>query len=266
MSLENFFDAAILKTTDGGKTFDRLQISDPQGNANLEGVGFIDEQTGWVGGWGDASFTGGFSSATVDSGRTWQSANEIGKFINRFRFIGNPIKVGYASGQTVYRYSSQPVPRPQGVRALGVAASPVPLLPDGQIKADALPLDLRINVPADTRRLAVDVWTRFGCHVGTVFDESRPAGGARTIRWEGRERTGRTIADGQYIIRVTVDDEAESAILTLAQRPPRGRIRDGAMDPTHGARPPRKPGPSTRDGYIYRRRDRFASTFLISDT
>jgi photosystem II stability/assembly factor-like uncharacterized protein len=101
VSLENFTAASILKTVDGGVTWERLKINDPQGNANLEGVGFIDEQRGWVGGWGPGGFVNGFSSATTDGGQNWQDANEIGRFINRFRFFGKPVSVGYASGKTV---------------------------------------------------------------------------------------------------------------------------------------------------------------------
>jgi hypothetical protein len=56
VSLKNFDQGAILKTSDGGATWVRLPINDEQRNANLEGVGFIDEKTGWVGGWGDRDF------------------------------------------------------------------------------------------------------------------------------------------------------------------------------------------------------------------
>ena len=62
VSLENFTAGAILKTTDGGETWTRKPINDQQGNANLEGIGFVDENHGWVGGWGDVKFFGGFSS------------------------------------------------------------------------------------------------------------------------------------------------------------------------------------------------------------
>jgi hypothetical protein len=50
VSLENMKAGAILKTTDGGLTWQRNAVNDPQGNANLEGVGFADENRGWVGG------------------------------------------------------------------------------------------------------------------------------------------------------------------------------------------------------------------------
>ena len=73
VSLENFTTAAILKTTDGGETWVRLPIVDSAGksiNTDLEGVGFIDAQSGWVGGWANA-FEGLFNSLTVDGGKTW---------------------------------------------------------------------------------------------------------------------------------------------------------------------------------------------------
>ena len=39
VSLENLVDGAILKTVDGGQTWTRKSVKDPQGNANLEGIG-----------------------------------------------------------------------------------------------------------------------------------------------------------------------------------------------------------------------------------
>ena len=96
VALENGFAAAILKTTDRGESWQRLEVKDPQGNANLEGVGFVDKHHGWVGGWGSADFKKGSTSETKDGGVTWTDANEVGGFINRFRFFGNPVTVGYA--------------------------------------------------------------------------------------------------------------------------------------------------------------------------
>ena len=107
VSVECFDLGVILATEDGGVTWERRVVNDPQGNANIEGVGFfLTKRWVGVGGWGDRDFQGGCSSATVDGGNTWRDANEIGRFINRFRFIGRPPIVGYASGDTVYKYSS----------------------------------------------------------------------------------------------------------------------------------------------------------------
>src|SRR5262249_27288207 len=153
--------AAILKTSDGGKTWTRIQVNDQQGNVNLEGVGFIDEQRGWVGGWGPGGFASpgepqGFSSATTNGGATWTSANELGLRINLFRFFGNPDTTGYASGFTIYKYYSAPT---------AFAAAPTilrPLLPAAQIDSSGLPIAIRIDVPAATKRLTLHVWDWFG--------------------------------------------------------------------------------------------------------
>ncbi|MER9227075.1 YCF48-related protein [Mesorhizobium sp. M0664] len=46
VSLENDTAAAILKTTDGGETWKRIPINDPQRNVELEGIGFLNDQIG----------------------------------------------------------------------------------------------------------------------------------------------------------------------------------------------------------------------------
>ena len=106
VSLENYDTGAIISTCDAGKTWVRHTINDAQGNANIQGVGFLDENHGWVGGWGDRARKKRTSSETFDGGRTWRNANEIGQSISRFRFFGSPVRVGYASGETIYKYSS----------------------------------------------------------------------------------------------------------------------------------------------------------------
>lgn len=218
VSLENFHAAAILKTTDGGQSWTRLPVNDPQGNVNLEGVGFIDEQHGWVGGWGPGGFGSpgqpqGFSSATADSGVTWSNANEIGLYINRFRFFGQPVTVGYASGDTVYKYSSDPLPAPTAM-----LAAPRPLLPDAHFAGEPGDIPIRMNVPAGTRRLSLLVWDRFGAHVGCVLDEIRPVCGIRTWQWDGRDACGRPVPLGDYIVRIVADDQTASSRLTIGSR------------------------------------------------
>ena len=222
VSLENFTDAAILKTSDGGLTWTRMKINDPQGNANLEGIGFIDELHGWVGGWGDAEFQSGFSSATDDGGTNWRSANAVGKFLNRFRFFGDPVTVGYASGDTVYKYSAEPVSQP----AVAFAASAARLLlPDHELTVRELPARVTAVIPAGTARFTLDIWDRFGQHIGAVADETRPAVGSRTLLWDGRDASGRTVPDGAYILRLTADDEAESAIVVVRTGPVRRSLK-----------------------------------------
>lgn len=116
VSLENFRDAAILKTTDGGNTWTRHQVVNNLGtviNNDLEGIGFIDENRGWVGGWGN-DFNGLMNCYTDNGGQVWQSQDHNAQVahsdprlrINRYRFIFNncgDVVAGYCSGLQVYR-------------------------------------------------------------------------------------------------------------------------------------------------------------------
>jgi photosystem II stability/assembly factor-like uncharacterized protein len=209
VSLESFKAGAILKTTDRGLTWHRIDITDPQKNANLEGVGFIDERHGWVGGWGDAQFQRLSTSETLDGGATWRDANDIGKALNRFRFFGKPVTLGYASGQTVYKYSADPVAPTAGGGPVLLAARQ----PD-RVR-DTLPL--AIAVPAGAKRLTVRVWDRFGERVDTPVDEANPAPGRRSIDWD------RGVHDpGHFIVRVTVDGMSESHIAHVGGSPAKG--------------------------------------------
>jgi photosystem II stability/assembly factor-like uncharacterized protein len=212
VALESFTRGAVLKTTDGGDTWTRVDINDPQGNANLEGIGFLDESTGWVGGWGSASFQEGFSSATTDGGKTWHDANEIGRFINRFRFFHDPVTVGYASGRTVYRYSAEPEAAPRQV----APPARLRLLDDNAPTQSGSPLQVAVTVPDGADRLTIDIWDRFGEHVRRLLDEPRPTDGSRIVDWDVTDDTGRQL-DGSFLLRVTVDGQSESQIVHITR-------------------------------------------------
>jgi photosystem II stability/assembly factor-like uncharacterized protein len=200
VSLENFTDGAILKTVDGGRSWTRKPVTDPQDNANLEGVGFVDGQLGWAGGWGDKDFTGGFTSETRDGGETWSDANHVGKFLNRFRFIREPELVGYAAGDSVYKYSAAPV-------APGLARAPAE--PEAFVRA-RLPLEIRVSSEAGGEPARVDVWDRFGDHLATPLEVTALEPGTHRVSWAGETESGDSAGPGLYIYRVTLGDSAES--------------------------------------------------------
>jgi photosystem II stability/assembly factor-like uncharacterized protein len=212
VSLENFLDGAFLKSTDGGMTWERLRINDRQRNSNLEGIGFISEQVGWVGGWGDVSFRGGFTSQTMDGGANWDNANEVGFRLNRFRFFGNPVTVGYASGDTVYKFSTQPVsPAP-----LAAAPAPTPKLLR-RVQPAMLAAGFRepvIDVPQGAGALRVDVWDRFGTHLELV-NETNPAAGERKVQVDPQAAAAAGMLGNTAVLRVTVDNQVESHLVSI---------------------------------------------------
>ncbi|MBW4573146.1 MAG: hypothetical protein KME31_35855 [Tolypothrix carrinoi HA7290-LM1] len=212
VSLENFTKGAILKTTDGGKTWKRLRINDPQENVNLEGVGFVDENHGWVGGWGynfpqDPT---GFSSETKDGGKNWEDANQIGQFINRFRFFGNPVTVGYASGKTVYKYSAAPVIAPLVERV-----APLSFLTTNAPAQFEKSVTIEYTLPENTQKIRIDIWNQFGVYVRQLVDESNPSAGQKSVAWDGKNDAGETLTPGNFIYRLTVDGNAESRVIRL---------------------------------------------------
>ncbi|MHC9297122.1 YCF48-related protein [Mycobacterium sp. LTG2003] len=218
VSLENFCEGAILKTTDGGGTWTRLPINDANKNANLEGIGFVDENRGWVGGWGTTAFLNpnGLSSETTDGGQTWTSVDwgepQTGEFLNRFRFVGDSPTVGYASGNTIYKYSTESGAPPVG------ALPPAPsLFTEPGPRTTARPVRLTLNIPADAAEMSVDVWDRFGVYVRQLVRESQPASGQRTIVWAVDSEAGDPLEPGYYMVRATIDDRTDSTLLRIEE-------------------------------------------------
>lgn len=203
LSCENFLDGAILRSDDRGASWRRLRINDRQRNANLEGIGFVDADTGWVGGWGDNEFVGGFTSATTDGGRNWDNANQVGFRLNRFRFLGSPVTTGYASGDTVYKYSDPPLPP----LLAGVEAEDVADI-DG---TDGVTFDIDVNPGAG--RLTARLWERFGREVRLLVDETDPAPGPRRIAWDFRDDAGRKLPVGGFVLRIVQGDTSISRIV-----------------------------------------------------
>lgn len=86
-----FPEKFVLKTTNGGLNW--VELTFP--NFHEHGIGFINANTGWIG--GDYNPTYG----TTDGGQTWFNAN-IGQFIFGFQFFGDTL--GFACGKYVYKY------------------------------------------------------------------------------------------------------------------------------------------------------------------
>ena len=64
----------------------------------IQGIGFIDENLGWMG--GNSSYP---TFVTTDGGHNWSSA-DFGSRVNRLDFINN--NIGFACGETIYKYTS----------------------------------------------------------------------------------------------------------------------------------------------------------------
>jgi photosystem II stability/assembly factor-like uncharacterized protein len=214
VSLENDSAAAILKTSDGGQSWKRIEIRDPQKNVELEGVGFIDEKVGWVGGWGHGFFSGtpdGTTSGTTDGGETWFNANDVGRFLNRFRFTGSKPIAGYASGATIYQcLQAEPAVLARLQPAL---RTPEPAIPKAWDR-----LDIETAVPDNAKQLAITVFDPRQTLVKVLADEKAPRAGARTFSWNFKTDDGVDAGTGHFMYRVVVDGNATTGMVVRAAR------------------------------------------------
>lgn len=85
----------IAKTTNGGKKWKEIKL-DTDYSCQEFGIGFIDENTGWVG-----TMKTGYE--THDGGSTWKKVN-MGKAVNKIRLLKTPTGyVGYAIGMDIFK-------------------------------------------------------------------------------------------------------------------------------------------------------------------
>lgn len=155
----------FLKTTDGGTTWFEKQFF-PSAYF-VQGIGFADENTGWIG--GNSTQT---TYKTTDGGNTWQPAN-FGVRINRFKFFGDSL--GYASGQTIYKYKkggftsiNDDVSTPTGLQLY--QNYPNPMNPSSIIK---------FSVPFNTepnQLIQLKVYDALGSEVAVLIDEVKEPG------------------------------------------------------------------------------------------
>lgn len=97
VSIEDISAGYFLKTTDGGMNWTSYAIA---GQVNFEGIGFVNETTGWIGGWGSNHYMP--TIETTNGGLNWHQAG-WGFNVNRFRFINDTL--AFSVGTRVYKYS-----------------------------------------------------------------------------------------------------------------------------------------------------------------
>lgn len=88
----------VAKTTDGGKTWTELNLCE-DASAREFGVGFIDENTGFVG-----TMTSGYK--TTDGGLTWEKT-DLGRACNKIRIYKTDLgkTYGYSIGVNIFKLS-----------------------------------------------------------------------------------------------------------------------------------------------------------------
>jgi photosystem II stability/assembly factor-like uncharacterized protein len=180
----------VLETTDGGLSWTEL----PAPEENEQGIGFVTEEVGWLGGHSNPTYS------TSDGGATWQTFGVM-ENLNRIRVISEDL--AYAVGRRVYRYSSSPPSAADGMPPASVAALQ-PSAPNPFTKSTVV----SFSVPrAGFARLAVfDVSGRL---IATLQDGPVAAGRHR-LRWNGLDERGGSVATGVYFLRLETGERAET--------------------------------------------------------
>ncbi|MEM1057265.1 MAG: T9SS type A sorting domain-containing protein [Bacteroidota bacterium] len=174
-------DGKVLKTTDGGLTWAELEVP---GGESMQGIGFIDEQTGWTSGRGT-------SMVTTDGGATWRETFDfIAGRVNRFEFFGDSL--GYAMDTRIYRLERAVVASegPTATAELSLSASPVP---------SGGTVTFRYSLP-EAGDVALEIFDALGRRVALVHDG--PLGtGDHTMTWSPPAETS-----GIYLARLVAGD------------------------------------------------------------
>lgn len=116
VSLENLNTTGatyFLKTLNGGLSWIEIQMSTEY--LDVQGIGFLTEYYGWIGGWNIGSYI------TRDGGASWTWKN-FGYNVNRIHFLSPSL--GYAVGRDIYKYTgftsaAAEAPPPRGEGRLG---------------------------------------------------------------------------------------------------------------------------------------------------
>ena len=87
----------IMKTIDGGATWFSINVT-PSVNIDMEGIGFLNDSVGWVGGWSPGMYQ------TNNGGLNW-SYLSFGSNLNRFVFR-HP-NLAYAAGFSIYKFTNK---------------------------------------------------------------------------------------------------------------------------------------------------------------
>ncbi len=185
--------AYYLKTTNGGINW----IDEPFMVYDEEGIGFVNENTGWIG--GDFSRP---NYETTNAGVSWHAAG-WGNHINRIRFLSDTL--AYASGLTIYKYTSEPI----GIVPISTEAPkqfsleqnyPNPFNPETIIRFGIPPVENGRN-----RSVRLIIYNAIGQQI-TTFVNEQLKWGIYEVKWNASN-----FASGVYFYRLEAVDPGSSS-------------------------------------------------------
>jgi photosystem II stability/assembly factor-like uncharacterized protein len=181
-----------LKSVDRGMTWTEYFF---QKDYDVEGIGFWNESTGWIGGWTGPTYQ------SIDSGKTWQEFPLSIKMqnLNRVRRINDTLM--YGAGTQIFRYApvgptNVELIDDQSPRAFSVSQNyPNPFNPNTTIEFTL----------AEFSTVRISIFNAVGQLVEGIMDNPKPAG---TYKLQWHPAPG--LSGGVYFFRV----QTESGTIT----------------------------------------------------
>ncbi|MEW5799227.1 MAG: T9SS type A sorting domain-containing protein [Bacteroidota bacterium] len=167
----------LARTIDSGKTWTSLPSP-----IDMQGVGFISPEHGWVSGWGSTFYE------TTDSGKTFTKLS-FGNNTNRYRKLNDTLMVSV--GQRMYKYERLPVVSVEQESTVPVRFSlhqnyPNPFNPVTRI-------EYTLHEPG---KVVLEVYSIIGEYIATLTHDIRMAG-THTVDWNAAN-----VSSGVYYYRL----------------------------------------------------------------
>lgn len=184
----------FLKTKDGGLTWTERQFQPTY--FDCEGIGFLTEEIGWIGGWYFQSY------GTTDGGLTWSPASGFGYNVNRIRFLSPTL--GFACGERVYKYIGD------ASAVAGETPPPAGLLAQNRPNPFRTTTTISYRLP-EAGPVTLHLLDLQGRLLRTLEDGVRTAGAHVTIV------EARGLAAGEYLYRLTTPRGVEARKLSVVR-------------------------------------------------
>ena len=185
-----------LKSTNGGVSWEEKLFR----SYIQQGIGFINENTGWIGGWSGSTYE------TNDAGNSWHLAG-WGRNVNRFRFINDT--TAYSVGERVYKYSTISV-------GLNLISSKVPSdfnlfqnFPNPFNPMTRIKFNITKTINSELSIVNLNVYDALGKVVQTLVNKKLSPG-----IYEA-EFDGSSFASGIYFYKLEADDFIETKRMIL---------------------------------------------------
>ncbi len=192
VSVEAVGFSAVLKTTNKGMNW--VELNFPVANFHMQGIGFANENTGWVG------KQTGDTYKTTNGGLNWV-LDPWGQNVNRFRMFNDTS--GYAAGEIIYKFTT-----PLGIQQISSEIPdkfslqqnyPNPFNPSTKINWQV----------SNSAFVQLKVYDALGNEVGTLVNEKQNAGSYSV------DFNAASLPSGVYFYKLTTDKFSETKKMLL---------------------------------------------------